>query len=92
MTSPGRQRKFHDQVYLCIGIEPYTRVDGSTTKLALWRSACAECGRPFICRAPATARRFEPNRRCKAHQQPGVRVGPRPERRKSPAPPDRSVK
>jgi hypothetical protein len=72
-----RKKTFKDQVYVCMGVEPYERLDGTTTKLAVWRSACADCGQLFLVRLPAKARRFDPNRRCPAHRRPGLPVQPR---------------
>lgn len=92
VTATGKTRKFRDQVYKCIGLEPYERIDGSRTMLSLWRSACAECGRPFVTSLPAKARRFEPNRRCREHRRPGVRVVTRPEPRLTPKLGNRSGK
>lgn len=62
------------QRYDKIGHEPYTRIDGSHTQLAVWQSHCAECGAPFQFRAPARKRKLIPNRRCDRHKRPGVRV------------------
>ena len=71
----GTTKTYKDQHYKLVGHEPYTRVsDGSKTSLAVWRSACATCGQPFVVRTPIRARNFQPRRRCDLHKQPRVRV------------------
>lgn len=34
------------------GVEPYTRKDGESTMLLLWRGTCAACGAPFTVKTP----------------------------------------
>jgi hypothetical protein len=51
--------------------EPYTRLDGGHTSLAIWRSACPTCSESFKARSPARA--IEPNRRCTASCQSAAR-------------------
>lgn len=52
----------------------HRRRDGILTTLIVWRSQCCECGSYFTFTAPALASKFQPNRRCAMHHQPGVPV------------------
>ena len=77
-NAKGRRRgmtiKFYDgQRYELVRTEPYTRLDGGHTTLAVWRPACPTCGEMFETRTPVRARRFS-CRRCPRHKRPGVRV------------------
>jgi hypothetical protein len=91
-TLIGKQKMFQGQVYLCIDIEPHTCRDGRETRLAVWRSACAECGGPFVFRLPVSHRKFMPSRRCTKHRRPGVRVWPPFQPASNPKPANRSGK
>lgn len=62
------------QAYWKVGVRDHIRRDGTPTQLALWKSNCAVCGVPFEFWHPALATKFEPNRRCAAHKQPGQRL------------------
>jgi hypothetical protein len=85
----GKVREYDGQRYECIGFERYERRrDGAMSKLALWRSSCAQCRAPFVFKTPKSIKRFEPNRRCPKHRQPGMRVPP-VVRRKSAEPTNR---
>jgi hypothetical protein len=50
--------------------EPYKRVDGGHTTLAIWRSVCPTCGEAFETRTPVRARGFGSNRRRTKHKRP----------------------
>ena len=65
---------YKGQVYYLDRTEPYTRVDGTQTRLRVWIGHCAQCGEPFECRTPARVTNFKPNRRCQKHKRPGSRV------------------
>ena len=65
---------YKGQEYYALGTEPYTRRDGQSTTLQIWRSRCAQCGAPFEFKRSAKAMRFQPNRRCTTHRWPGRRV------------------
>lgn len=65
---------YKGQVYFFDDTEPYTRVDGTQTRLHVWISHCAHCGGQFELRTPATCSTFSPNRRCQKHKRPGCRV------------------
>lgn len=67
-------RTFNGQQYKFVELVPHTRTDGSATELAVWSSACADCGELFEVRTPARSKKFIPNRRCTIHKRPGVRV------------------
>ena len=67
-------RTYRGQTYALIRSRPYIRRDGSTTELFIWRGHCAECGTAFGFSTPALSSKFEPNRRCREHRRPGVRV------------------
>src|SRR6516164_3041009 len=70
--------KFYDgQRYELVRTEAYTRRDGSETTLSVWQSECPVCGEAIEVRTPKRARKFEPNRRCRKHRRPGVRVNRR---------------
>jgi hypothetical protein len=74
------ERWVGEQVYTKVGREHYARRDGRVTDLILWESHCGDCGARFIVKVPVGARRFEPNRRCRACKRPGVPARPSPER------------
>jgi hypothetical protein len=60
---------YRGQRYELVGTEPYTRLDGGRTTLAIWRSACPTCCEMFETRRPVRARRFGPNRRGQKHKR-----------------------
>lgn len=60
------------QRYEMISEVEHVRLDGEQTKLAMWRSECAECGQPFEFRCSQLS--LPENRRCELHKQPGKRV------------------
>ena len=66
---------YKNQVYICVGSEPYHRRDGTKTQLLHWKSACDTCGKLFVFKVPAAAAKFWPNRRCSKHKSPGLRAG-----------------
>jgi hypothetical protein len=67
-------RWLHDgQEYRCVGLEPFTRRDGSAVRLFAWRSECPTCGKPFECRTIEGAK-FTPTRRCDECTRPGLTV------------------
>jgi hypothetical protein len=67
--------KHKGQGYRRVDVVPYTRKDGSTSALQVWRSRCADCGEPFEILSTVRKRKlWYPNRRCKKHQQPGLAV------------------
>ncbi len=63
---------YRGQRYELVRTEPYTRVDGGHTTLAVWCSACPKCGETFETRTPVRARKF--GNVCPRHKRPGVRV------------------
>jgi hypothetical protein len=66
---------YRGQRYRRIGLKPHIRVDGGTTQLAIWESRCAECDEAFQFKTTARIRKLrQPNRRCRRHRRPGVRV------------------
>lgn len=71
---PASPTYHRGQRYDLSHIEPHTCRDGRETLLAVWFSHCADCGATFYFSAPLRAKTFQPNRRCKAHSKPGVRV------------------
>lgn len=67
--------RLHDgQWYVECGRLPYARRDGTETTLVRWLSQCAECGGEFTFSTPISSKKFQPNRRCRIHRQPGHRV------------------
>jgi hypothetical protein len=66
--------KFKDQIYECVSVEPYTRVDGSPSGIRTWRTVCAKCGDPFTFTAALFIDPDRFNRRCQAHKRPGNKV------------------
>lgn len=66
-------REHKGQRYTCTAAVPFTRKDGTLSAVLTWQSDCAECGAAFSFKMGAT--KFEPNRRCRKHSQPGNRVG-----------------
>ncbi|MDX0029731.1 hypothetical protein [Sinorhizobium meliloti] len=64
-------RWYKGQRYELLGWAPYIRLDGSDTWLATWMSVCPVCGRGFLTTTSASPSRFQPNRRCREHHQPG---------------------
>ena len=69
-----QRRTYRGQGYDLVGQVPYVRRDGRLTSLLVWSSCCADCGAPFEFKTPASGGRFQPNRRCSAHERPGQRV------------------
>ena len=69
------EKLFNGQVYRCVGTEPHTRADGSTSSLSIWESGCADCGSKFLFKSPTAASQFRPNRRCEKHRRRGVSAG-----------------
>jgi hypothetical protein len=61
-----KTKTYNGQHYKLVGAESYSRI----VTLNVWRSECAECGRPFFARTPARARNFKPSRRCAEHRRP----------------------
>lgn len=61
------------QAFVCVAVEPYTRRDGSKTRLVVLQSACWQCGALFRFKIPfgCSYDRVEPNRRCDKHKRPG---------------------
>jgi len=70
----GTVRHFKGQRYRLVAVRAHTCRGGRQTQLAEWRSDCAQCGAAFTFLMPLRRKRFEPNRRCAAHKQPGSRV------------------
>jgi hypothetical protein len=60
---------YRGQRYELVRTEPYTRLDGGHTTLAIWRSAYPTCGEMFETRRRVRARRFGPNRRGQKHKR-----------------------
>jgi hypothetical protein len=60
------------QRYELIRFGPHITKAGRETMLAVWQTACAECGAEFGARQPAGSVEF--SRRCTQHRQPGKRV------------------
>lgn len=71
----GEVKKYKNQTYQCVEVEPYTRRDGTESVVLVWETACADCGRTFSFTTP-NRRWFSPSRRCQSHRRPGVT--PRP--------------
>lgn len=67
-------RLYNGQLYVAIATRPHTCLDGRETILAIWESACADCGAAFTTTTPLHASRFEPSRRCQRHKRPGQPV------------------
>ncbi|GAC1550099.1 MAG: hypothetical protein NVS2B5_05730 [Beijerinckiaceae bacterium] len=72
-------RMYDNDIYRCVGLQPYTRRDGSQTNLVIWETECPRCGEPFTCLTPIDSSKFQPNRRCIRHRRPGQRVRRRKE-------------
>lgn len=74
------------QPYWRVGDEDYVRKrDGVQIVLQVWRSFCAECGEPFVCRSV----RDRPEvRRCLDHRRPGVKISYRKKAPSKTLPPD----
>ena len=70
----GMNIDYRGQHYRCEAIAPYTRKDGKPSALAIIASECAKCGEPFTMTLPAAVEKFMPNRRCKLHKRPGIKV------------------
>ena len=68
-----------DQRYEIVGAIDHVRLDGSPTRLAVWRSTCFECGETFECKCPALM--LPETRRCREHKMPGRRIDPERKRR-----------
>ncbi len=54
---------------------PYTRLNGTTTELAIWHSACTECGAPFTVSTPLSGKSEAFGRkRCDTHKLTAAQV------------------
>lgn len=73
---PGESRRvryLNGQRYERIGWRMHECLNGRVVELTVYLSQCADCGDWFeLC--ALKNRRFQPNRRCERHRQPGVRV------------------
>ena len=54
-----------------VGLRPYTRKDGTETRLIVWKTKCTTCGEPFEFTTTSRFKIFQPNRRCEKHHRPG---------------------
>lgn len=77
-VSVGEVREHRGQAYICERLEPYVNRSGVETRLAVWASGCAQCGAAFEFRTRLMLDKFEPNKRCVLHRQPGVRARGKP--------------
>jgi hypothetical protein len=75
MTMQMTAQVYKEQVYECLGSEPYVNRKGRTVELVTWQSRCLECGEVFTFRHQARGK-FSPNRRCDAHKKHGKRMEP----------------
>jgi hypothetical protein len=66
-------RIFDGQTYRFVAEQPYIRTDGQPSRVLVFASHCAQCGREFEFKCSA-ASKFSPNRRCADHRAPGRRV------------------
>lgn len=74
MRKIGDALSYKGQNYTAIGSYEREWKDGTTAIILEWQSNCATCGEPFTMTAPASSKKFAPNRRCQKHKQPGHRV------------------
>lgn len=68
----GTLMMLDDQAYRLTVVEPYTRRDGSPSRLLTWEASCAQCGTTFQVVTGMVATKIP--RRCIDHRQPSVRV------------------
>jgi hypothetical protein len=61
------------QRYEVIDLEPHTRLDGTLTTLAVWKSHCNTCGCEFVTRSPVIVTQML-SRRCQEHKRPGSKA------------------
>ncbi len=61
--TPGLVLTYDNQPFHLTGIEPYQRVDGRPSFVAVWSTDCKTCGEPMIVRSQLTDIR-SPRRRC----------------------------
>lgn len=71
----GTIRMHEGQRFWVASTSTYRRPDGSLAVMLRWASTCVQCGEQFEFTAPASAAKFQPNRRCQKHKRPGCRVG-----------------
>lgn len=62
--APGDVVDYRGQRYQLLCVKPWTRRDGGTSSIAIWRSTCPQCGEVFECATQAVVARFKPARRC----------------------------
>jgi hypothetical protein len=65
----GAEVAYRRQSYQLLRLEPYRRRDGAAITMAIWRSKCPQCARPFECRTATAAEKFKPVRRCEKCRQ-----------------------
>lgn len=68
----GKTIDYDGQRYVLIGSEPYRRKDGQLSVILSWKSACPECGDPFVVTTGLVIRHL--NRRCPLHHKKGQPV------------------
>lgn len=68
--------EINGQEYRLIGFRPHTTKAGREISLAIWHTACAECGVEFDCTQEVGA--LPGTRRCQEHKAPGRPVRKRP--------------
>lgn len=69
----GTVVRLDDQAYRLSSVAPYTRIDGSQSKLLTWTSACPECSEDFDQVTGLVVYSF--NRRCRRCHHPLKPVG-----------------
>ncbi len=86
--TPGQTFKRGGQLYRCLGTREHQMGNGRWIDLFRLESACADCGRAFVCLAAGRAiKAGNLNRRCEEHRRPGAPANPTGRRPTRKAPP-----
>lgn len=68
----GLSLDINGQRFDLVGIEDYTKADGTASNLLIWQAECSTCGQGFL--SKSSAFRLPDVKRCDIHRQPGKPV------------------
>jgi hypothetical protein len=78
LPTPGTMVDVDGQRFECLRHDVLRKAGGSTVPVAVWRSACVECGATYFTRTGISSN--GPTRRCRKHRRGGAHVARGPSR------------